>query len=254
MKHPAINHPLNSLMAALRFLTILPIPGSGEDDTSLFEGALFYFTITGLLIGSLGALCAFILVNSLPSLVSGVLLTVFLSFISGFFHLDGLADSSDGLLSARPAAQCLEIMRDSRIGVMGAAALCAVLLLKTTSIAVIDQRTIYSAMIVAPVAGRTAIVFMMAVLPYAREDRGLGELFYSDINRWAAFVAGLIFLVVTAVLIPSKLVLLCMTLLLTVAVFSWVCSRKIGGATGDTLGAICELTEATILLSFCIKF
>ena len=252
MENPAVRHPLKSLMAAVRFLTILPVPGSGEKDPAFFNGALYYFTITGLLIGSFAALFALLLVNSLPVLVSAVLLTIFLSLASGFFHLDGLADSCDGLLSARPASKCLEIMRDSRIGVMGAAALCAVFLLKTASIAAIDQENIYQAMIIAPAAGRTSIIFMMALLPYARKNEGLGGLFYSGINRWVPFFSALVFMGATALLIPSKLVLLCMTLVLSVVLFSWICRNKIGGATGDTLGAICELSEAMVLMAFCI--
>ena len=107
-------------------------------------------------------------------------------------------------------------------------------------------------MILAPAAGRTAIVFMMAMLPYARDEQGLGKLFYSGINRWAALSSALIFIAVASAMAPAKLFLLCLTVLLTVTVFSLICRRKIGGATGDTLGAVCELTETTVLMSFCI--
>lgn len=251
MKHPAISHPFKSLLAAIRFLTILPLPGSGENDTSFFGGALFYFPIIGLLIGSFSALGAFFLVNALPIGVVAVLLTIFLSLASGFLHLDGLADSCDGLLSARPAQKCLEIMRDSRIGVMGAAALSVVFLLKTASIAALDPTNIYSALIIAPVAGRTSIILMMALLPYARKNEGLGVLFYSGNNRWAAFFSALFFITVTTVLIPTKFIMLSLTLVVSVAVFSWVCRKKIGGATGDTLGAVCEITETMVLIAFC---
>lgn len=253
MRHPAIRYPLKSLMTAIRFLTILPLPGSGENDTSFFGAALFYFPITGLIIGSFGALCAFVLVNTLPIGVAAVLLTIFLSLASGFLHLDGLADSCDGLLSARPAPKCLEIMRDSRIGVMGAAALSAVFLLKTASIAASDPANIYYALIIAPVAGRTSIIFMMALLPYARKNEGLGLLFYSANKRWAVFFSALLFITVTATLVPSKFMALSLTLVVSVAVFSWVCRKKIGGATGDTLGAVCEITETMILIAFCIN-
>ncbi len=252
MKHQAIRHPLKSLMAAVRFLTILPLPGTGEHDADFFGGALFYFTITGLIIGSFAALFAFLLSTSLPVLVSAVLLTVFLSLSSGFLHLDGLADSSDGLLSARPAPRCLEIMRDSRIGVMGAAVLCGVFLLKTASIAAIDRESIYHAMILAPAAGRTSIILTMALLPYARKSEGLGRLFYSGINRWAAFFSALLFIGAAALLSPSRLILLSIALLLTVVLCAWICRSKIGGATGDTLGAVCELSETAVLMSFSI--
>ncbi|MEE4165389.1 MAG: adenosylcobinamide-GDP ribazoletransferase, partial [Desulfocapsaceae bacterium] len=183
-----LRQPVRSLIASLRFLTILPLPGSGEDDASFFDGALFFFTITGLIIGTFGALLSLLLLKLFPPLVAAGLLAVFLSLASGFLHLDGLADSCDGLLSSRPAEKCLEIMRDSRIGVMGAASLCTVLLLKTAALASVAETTVFAAMILAPAAGRTAIIFMMALAPYARKTDGLGCRFYAGINRWTLLV------------------------------------------------------------------
>jgi len=240
------------LAAAMRFLTIIPVPGGGEKDGSFFGGALFYFTITGIIIGAGGALFSYLLSMVLPSLVTAVILTIFLSIVSGFLHLDGLADSFDGLLSARPAHQSLEIMRDSRIGVMGAAAITALFLLKTTTINSIDHHELIVAMLIVPAAGRTSIVIMMSILPYARKNKGLGELFYTGVNRWAAIVSVLVLGALTILFAPSRFFLIFIILIVTVGMFSWICKTKIGGATGDTLGAVCELSEAMILLSFCM--
>jgi len=240
------------LAAAMRFLTIIPVPGGGEKDGSFFGGALFYFTITGVIIGAGGALFSYLLSMVLPSLVTAVILTIFLSIVSGFLHLDGLADSFDGLLSARPAHQSLEIMRDSRIGVMGAAAITALFLLKTTTINSIDHHELIVAMLIVPAAGRTSIVIMMSILPYARKNKGLGELFYTGVNRWAAIVSVLVLGALTILFAPSRFFLIFIILIVTVGMFSWICKTKIGGATGDTLGAVCELSEAMILLSFCM--
>ncbi len=252
MKHPAVRNPFNCLAAAIRFLTIIPVPGNGEKDGSFFGGALFYFTITGLIIGAGGTLFSYLLTGLLPPLVTAVILTIFLSIVSGFLHLDGLADSFDGLLSARPAHQCLEIMRDSRIGVMGAAAIAALFLLKTATITSIDQQELFVAMLIVPAAGRTSIVAMMSILPYARKNSGLGELFYTGVNRWAVIASFIVLGTVTLLLAPSRFFLIFIILIVTVGIFSWICKTKIGGATGDTLGAICELSEAMILLSFCM--
>jgi len=252
MKHPAVRNPFSCLAAAMRFLTIIPVPGGGEKDGSFFGGALFYFTITGVIIGAGGALFSYLLSMVLPSLVTAVILTIFLSIVSGFLHLDGLADSFDGLLSARPAHQSLEIMRDSRIGVMGAAAITALFLLKTTTINSIDHHELIVAMLIVPAAGRTSIVIMMSILPYARKNKGLGELFYTGVNRWAAIVSVLVLGALTILFAPSRFFLIFIILIVTVGMFSWICKTKIGGATGDTLGAVCELSEAMILLSFCM--
>lgn len=252
MKHPAVWNPLSCLAAAIRFLTIIPVPGDGEKDGSFFGGALFYFTITGIIIGAGGALFSYLLAGLLPPLVAAVILTIFLSVVSGFLHLDGLADSFDGLLSARPAHQCLEIMRDSRVGVMGAAAIAAVFLLKAATIFSIDHQELIVAMLIVPAAGRTSIVAMMLILPYARKNNGLGELFYTGVNRWAAIVSFLVLGALTLLFSPSRFFLIFFVLILTVGIFSWICKTKMGGATGDTLGAVCELSETTILLSFCM--
>ena len=252
IKQPGFRHPVGSLLAAIRFLTILPLPGSGEEDERFFEGALLYFTITGLLIGIQGALIGLVLTELLPVLVTAVLLTLYLSLISGFLHLDGLADSSDGMLSSRPADKCLEIMRDSRIGVMGGAAICSLLLLKTAAFASLDSRYLFDAMVLAPAAGRTSIILMMALAPYARSDGGLGQLFYSE-SKWTAVLVSLLLLgAAILLLVPQKLLLLMTTLAATTLIFTWICRKRIGGATGDTLGALCELTETLILVSFCI--
>ena len=252
MNHPGLKHPVKSLLAAVRFLTIFPVPRSSDDETDYFEGALFYFTITGLLVGFIGAGIAVAISSSVPSLVLGVLLALYLSLVSGFLHLDGLADSSDGLLSARPGPQCLEIMKDSRVGVMGAAVICFVVLLKSASISALDDHELFPVLLLVPAGGRTAIVMMMTFLPYARGESGLGHHFYSGMNRWTLVVSASIFILACLLWLPQKAVLICFTLGVTTLIFSRICKKKIGGATGDTLGALCELTETTLLITLCL--
>jgi adenosylcobinamide-GDP ribazoletransferase len=169
--------------------------------------------------------------------------------VSGCLHLDGLADSGDGLLSSRTRERSLEIMRDSHTGAMGMIAVVFVLLGKYAALSSLAGPAFLAAVFLIPMAGRTAILISMAVLPYARTGAGLGRLFYSNDSRMVAALA-LIFCIITTAFVSIKYVLFVVAaILLTVVFFSFWCFRKLGGATGDTLGAICELTELAVAVS-----
>ena len=119
----SLQSPLPCILAALRFLTVLPVRHGAADDGRCFAGSLFYFPLIGLGIGLLTALAATLLGCILPQAVVALVAIVMLAGISGFLHIDGLADTADGLLSSRPREQKLEIMRDSRTGAMGVTAI-----------------------------------------------------------------------------------------------------------------------------------
>lgn len=242
-------HPLASFLAALRFLTIVPLAWRGEQDGHFFTASLAWFPVIGLLIGLTGAVFISGLMPFCPPPVVAVAAIVLLAAVSGCLHLDGLADSGDGLLSARPRERILEIMRDSHTGAMGVIALVIVLLGKFAALASLSGPTLILTLIAMPLAGRCAIVLTMAILPYAREGEGLGRLFYSPASRWAALWS---LALLAAVLAWSGWRLMWPVFIafgLTVLLFSLWCRRKIGGATGDTLGAVCELTELMVAVA-----
>lgn len=247
-------YPLTSLLTALRFLTILPVSWRSKEDGRFFQASLIWFPLIGLLIGVMAAALVFLTGTILPPSLTAVLSIVFLAGISGCLHLDGLADSGDGLLSARPREQALDIMRDSRSGAMGVIVLILVLLGKFGALSAMPVATMVTAAFLMPLAGRTAILLSMAVLPYARTGEGLGRLFYSTDSRMLG-LATLFFYAVVAFLFSWQMAfLLLAAMLVTVALFSFWCFRKIGGATGDTLGAVCELTELATCVVFTITF
>ena len=243
---------LRCFLAGVRFLTIIPVPAPRDDDGTFLAGSLPYFSSIGFVIGAIAAVAALILSFFVPALVSAALLGVTLSLLSGFLHLDGLADSADGFLSSRPAEKCLEIMKDSRTGVMGCAAVCSVLLVKTTALASLPGSLLTVGLIVAATAGRTAIVCSMAVLPYARTEGGLGTIFYRGSEKTAAFSSLILLLIVTLGFAPARVMSVAISFLFVCLAFSIICKRRIGGVTGDTLGAVCELAETAVLISFTI--
>ncbi len=248
--------PFGSFAAALRFLTILPLPGRfGTSEAELANAAPF-FPLVGLLLGCIAAPAAQLFFHFLPPLPTAVLLTFLLLAFSGGLHLDGLADTADGFFSARSPERMLEIMKDSSIGAMGAIALILLLLLKTACLASLPPDKLLAAAFLMPAAGRAAILLLMAMLPYAREE-GLGRLFAVYFNSgagWAASLAGFFLLTWAAAAAagPSGLAVVLAVLLLTFC-FVLLCRSKIGGVTGDTLGAACELAEAAAALAFVLK-
>lgn len=246
----AVRHPLRSFSVALRFLTVFPFFSLAGDDTDYFAAARYYFALVGLVVGCLAAICALILGPVASSLVSSVVLALLLSSVSGFLHMDGLADTADGFLSSRNRERCLEIMKDSRIGVMGATLICAVLLLKSAAIFSLAEQDVVGGLICAAVAGRAAMVGTMHFLNYARPEGGLGLLFNTSEKAFAAPLISILLLLLAVIfLLPGKLLIIGCAFLLILMVFSAWCRKKIGGFTGDTLGCLCELMETGILLA-----
>ncbi len=239
-----------ALFTALRFLTIIPVRWNCDRDGELFRLSLFYFVVVGLLIGCMGMVVCHIAASFFPLTVVAFSLIFFLSAISGFLHLDGLADSADGLLSSRPRERSLAIMKDSRTGAMGVVALLLILLGKFAALSVMPPAMLVTAALCMPVAGRCAIVITMAVQHYARPEGGLGSLFYSAGTRYAAVVGSGILLLATILHSGIQLTTIVVaTMVFTVAWFSLFCKTRLGGVTGDTLGAVCELTEMSVAIA-----
>ncbi|MBC8208082.1 MAG: adenosylcobinamide-GDP ribazoletransferase [Desulfobulbaceae bacterium] len=241
-------HPVATFLAALRFLTILPVRWGCHHDGRYFAASIFWFPAVGLFIGLAAALVCSGLLMVLPDPVALLLALLVPIVLSGALHLDGLADSADGLLSSRPREQILLIMRDSRIGSMGVVVLFAVLLVRFTAIINLPESLVLPALILMPLAGRTAILFNMALFPYARAGEGLGRLFYSPESRLAAGWSCLLLLAAVSSLAPRFIFLVLSGVAVVVLLFGLWCRRKIGGTTGDTLGAVSELTETIVVL------
>ncbi len=239
---------MNKFGAALRFLTICPLPGAWGTMPTDLPGSLLYFPLVGLLIGGLAAALAYGFACLFPVLPAAALLVIALAVVSGGLHLDGVADSADGLLSARPRLQKMAIMHDSRTGPMGVFALTAVLLLKFACLASLPASEFWRAALLMPVAGRSALVFSMILLPYARPE-GLARVFYQKRKELAGLTA-LGVLALTAFVAASLRGLLSAgSALAMVLLFSIYLYRQLGGHTGDTLGASCELAEVTTVLT-----
>lgn len=240
---------MKSFFAALQFLTIIPLPGkvafAGERE---LEGSVPFFPVVGLLIGIIIACFDAAVGTVLPQLPASVLTVIALVGISGGLHMDGLADTADGFFSARPRDTILEIMRDSRTGVMGVVAVVSVFLLKVAALASVPLAFRPGIITLMPLTGRCSMILMMTLLPYVRSGGGLATPFGRK-KSWLNVLWSSVFLAVAGWLAARWVGLAAVFVsLFTAMFFSWYCYRKIGGYTGDTLGALCEVTETASAL------
>ena len=180
---------VRAMLAALQFLTILPLPRDLDLGTRALGQGVWFFPVVGLLIGVAVAALDFGLGQILPQLPASALVVIALLLVSGGLHVDGLADTADGFFSSRPKERILEIMHDSRSGPMAVAAVVCVLSLKLSALASLPaqpplQRA--GVIVLMALAGRCALVFQINLLPYARTEGGLCTVFAQAKSRAAS--------------------------------------------------------------------
>lgn len=238
---------MKSFLSALQFLTILPVRGSFDEHT-LGQSTPF-FPIVGLCIGAVAALADQLGMRlGIPDAIMNITSVILLAAMTGGLHLDGLADTADGFFSARPRERVLEIMGDSRIGTMGVLALVFVLALKTAGLSQLQGFPRASALLLAPLAGRCLIVFTIQFLPYAHQQGGLARSFFQARRMSDALWAALCLITVAFFLFGLHGACILLICGLCLAVVSNWSRRRIGGFSGDTLGATNEITEAFVII------
>lgn len=233
---------------ALQFLTVLRPARQHAVDGPLLGGSVAWFPMVGILVGVAAGAVGVGGQWLLGTDVGAVLALLTLVVVTGALHVDGLADSADGLLGGGTPERRLAIMRDSRIGAFGAAAVCLALLLEWQAIAALRGASLVAGLVSAVMLARCALVVAIVSAPYARPD-GLGRLYRDHARRSTVPVAVLIAasVLVTAwglAGIALLLVPLAVTLLL-----ARVAVRFVGGFTGDLYGAVCVVTEIGVLVA-----
>ena len=183
----------------------------------------------------------------LPSTAIDALLVAGLALCTGGLHLDGLADTADGLYGGHTPERRLEIMRDSRVGSFGVLGVTLVLLIQFAALEGLRSPWRVPALIVFPVLGRAAMVGTIAGFPYARAQ-GLGVIFRRYGAGWPLIAAELSSLAIAIVCFSGSGAALWGASLFFALAAGWLMTRRLGGLTGDCYGAICELTQILVLL------
>jgi len=239
-----------SFPAALQFLTSIPLPGRREVSPEELGRATAYFPVIGLIIGLILAGLNWLLNLILPAAVVNALLIAILVAITGALHLDGFVDTCDGIAGHKTVEDRWRVMRDSRAGAFGIVGVVLLLLVKYASLNSIPETFMMATLLFMPVVSRWAMVYAVLAYPYARPS-GLGTAFKQN-TRWPQFTAAtLITLVVALALFPffsiMGLLLMC-GIWITTVLFSIYLKRKFAGLTGDTYGAINEISEVMVLV------
>lgn len=234
---------LRSFRWAMSLLTIIPVAPAGPPRDRELARASVFFPAVGALVGLLGWAANSACVARTPDLVRGLFVIGVWAVATRGLHLDGLADTADGLAALGGREKALSAMRDPRIGALGAAALVLVLMTQAACIAGLSDGRV---LVVAATSSRLSMTVSARLFPYARES-GLGSGLIGNVSTLGALSAcaiasGIVF----ATGREPALATLGVGCGAGLAV-SGLAALKLGGATGDTLGASGELAQTAAL-------
>jgi adenosylcobinamide-GDP ribazoletransferase len=236
---------VNSFVVALQFLTIFPWrTGTVRSAEELGRAAVF-FPVVGLLLGLILALADFFLTPFASPALSSVLLVALLALLTRGLHLDGLSDTFDGLGAGGDRERILGVMDDSHIGAFGLIAIVLLLFAKIHAIEMIGVDR-WRALIATPVLGRWAMVLLGYRSQAAKP--GLGSTLVEQLSTNHFFLATVItVLLAAATLRGNGIVMMFWVVVFALASKNYF-HRRLGGVTGDTFGAVGELSETSVLI------
>jgi adenosylcobinamide-GDP ribazoletransferase len=244
---------LSGLVTAIRTLTMLTVPGK---DTENFSRSLYWFPLVGLLLGLMqatlgyvGHLLAWHELAAAMVLLGGMVLT-------RGMHADGLADMADGFWGGKTREAALRIMKDPNVGSFGALALSALLLLKWIAILKLIEKGAFPVIVSGVLLARWVQVLLASSMPYARREGGTAQAFVSGAGASHRVVASMLtitFLVPLFYPDPVFLFVVVSAALVAGLMIALLSYRKIGGVTGDVLGAGSEVTEVLVWIAGAIS-
>ncbi|MBT3879337.1 MAG: adenosylcobinamide-GDP ribazoletransferase [Candidatus Scalindua sp.] len=262
---------------ALKFLTTIPAGKRWCERQPTVGKVVFWFPIIGLLIGFMLTFIYIPATRFFPHLVADAIILIIYIVVTGGFHLDGFADTCDGIFGGSTRERRLGIMRDSQIGSYGALCLICTVGLKYICLVSIDPKSIAGLSFISdyktindlnPVylyacekgkvllfmcaIGRWSQILGAALSNYARDEGGTGKIIIENVKirhaLFSSFVPGILIFLFCGI----KGIFIFFIVFIIVIFFVSYIKKKIGGMTGDTLGALNELSELTVLLSFLV--
>lgn len=247
---------MNGIALLFKFMTRLPVGFEPKFDSDNLGKSMKFFPIVGMVMGIIlfGFFWGLSHIIYSP-MVMAVILVIIEVVLTGGLHLDGLADTFDGIFSYRSKQKMLEIMKDSRLGTNGGLVLILYFILKVALLYELNLIIGIPAgvvLLLTPAFARLNSVVNCASAPYARAT-GMGKTFVDNTNGTGVIIATILTLIYGAVvcnlfLIPYAILVIVPILMVLGYVFAKLMTRKIGGITGDTLGAVVELSEILVIL------
>ncbi|MBX9849421.1 MAG: adenosylcobinamide-GDP ribazoletransferase [Rhodocyclaceae bacterium] len=237
-----IRREASYFFAALRFFTRLPVPAWVGHSQDQLDHAARYFSIVGLVVGTLGALATWLAAWALPLSLAILLGMAATLLVTGAFHEDGFADSCDGFGGGWDKAQVLTIMKDSRLGSYGAIGIMLLLLAKWNALMELEEWLLVG-LLAAHASSRAAAATLIYALDYVRDEDSKAKPLARRMS-FAELALVWSFGFLPCLLLPWQNAL-CAVLLQVLVVWAWArySVRRIGGYTGDVLGATQQLGE-----------
>jgi adenosylcobinamide-GDP ribazoletransferase len=244
---------LRLFFIALQFFTRLPIPGWIGFEASWLQLASRYFPLVGCVVAAIAAAVYFAAALVLPAPVAAVLSTAASIYLTGAFHEDGFADACDGLGGGMTRERALEIMKDSRVGAYGAIGIVCMLAAKLSALAVLPPRVAVGALFLAHPLSRLAAASLIWKLEYVRGD-GKAKPLAQQMTSTEFAIAAVTALLPAPVLIalgwiaPNALLAALLGAVLAALWLGRKLQKRLGGYTGDCLGAVQQLAEVFIYI------
>lgn len=238
---------MKRLLISLQFLTVFRVKKELSFDPTELGRSMYLFPVIGAIQGLILLFAWFVLSSLLPETVATALLVLILVLTNGGLHLDGFADTVDGLAGGKTPEDRLRIMKDSSTGAIGVVFVVLIILIKYLALLEMPYEAKTRALVAFPIVGRWAMVPLAAWLPYARPEGGLG-LSFAGCGRAVFVKATVIASVMTALLFG----LLSLAIIAAIGVMLYLSARffrrKVGGVTGDIFGFHSEAAEVVFLV------
>lgn len=246
-------HQCRLFFIALQFFTRLPIPRWVGFEPQWLQNASRYFPLVGIVVAAFSALVYYAALRLWPAPVAVLLSTAAGIYLTGAFHEDGFADMCDGFGGGMTRERVMEIMKDSRIGTYGAVGAGLLVALKCTLLTMMEPAGVVAALLIAHPLSRFAATALIWKLEYAR-DEGKAKPMAQQMTTGEFATAGAcaaIPLLAVAALDPASWLPIGASIVATACAAAWLAAkfvRRIGGYTGDCLGAVQQVTEVVIYL------
>jgi adenosylcobinamide-GDP ribazoletransferase len=239
---------MKSFFRALSFLTILPVGQNRPSEEKELARSMAFFPLAGLVIGLILTAGYYLFSLFLPTPITLWSEVGLLAFLTRGLHLDGFADTLDGLASGTSRERILEVMKDSRIGAFGVIGLILLIGGKYLALDQLSNACIPYSLILMTVIGRNSMVLVCYRSPYARPEGGLAKPFVENLKLREMIISLTSTCVIAFILRGWKGLLLFVAICLFSLGYRFFFMKKLGGITGDVLGAVNELSELICLL------